>query len=324
MRFALIGAGRLGASLALALREAEAELTGFVCATDAGRARAEGVLRMRPALGLEELVATRPTHYILTVPDGVLANVAARLACLLPPASAPGTARATDTDGASAGHRAMSADGAANRGADRPFVIHTSGATSVSVLAGCEQKGAATLAFHPLQTFSEPVGGSKRFAGSAVAVTPSPEAADLQSRDEGFAIAHALEARPFLLPDDLRALYHAAATVASNYLVALEHCADTLFVLSGMPREESLSLFLPLARAALDNVSAQGPVAALTGPLSRGDESTISAHLTALEIHAPHLLPLYRQLGLQTLDLVRTRGEVHPDVITRLARLLGH
>jgi predicted short-subunit dehydrogenase-like oxidoreductase (DUF2520 family) len=318
MRFALIGAGRLGASLALALREAGAELAGFVCATDAGRIRAEGVLRMQPALGLDDLVATRPTHYILAVPDDVLPDVAAQLARLLPPVSDP------RPPGGSGIHGAARTGGAAACGADGPFVMHTSGATSVSVLAECEQKGATTLAFHPLQTFSESVGGSKRFASSAVAVTPSPQAADTQSRDEGFAIAQALGARPFLLPDDRRALYHAAATVASNYLVALEHCADALFVLSGMPRDESLSLFLPLAQAALDNVRAQGPVPALTGPLSRGDENTISAHLTALEIHAPHLLPFYRQLGIQTLDLVRARGEVHPDVITRLAHLLGH
>ena len=98
MRFALIGAGRLGASLALALREAGAELTGFVCATDAGRARAEGVLRMQPALGLDELVASRPTHYILAVPDGVLPAVAAELAALLPPSSAPSPAAGAGTD----------------------------------------------------------------------------------------------------------------------------------------------------------------------------------------------------------------------------------
>ncbi len=248
---------------------------------------------MQPALGLDELIATRPTHYILAVPDGVLPTSPPswRDSCS-PPASA--------------------------------FVMHTSGATSVSVLADCERKGAATLAFHPLQTFSEPIGGSRRFAGSAVAVTPSPGAVGPESRDEGFAMARGLGARPFLLPDDRRGLYHAAATVASNYLVTLEHCASTLFVLSGMPREEALSLFLPLAQAALENVRAQGPAAALTGPLSRGDESTVSAHLDALHDHAPHLLPLYQQLGIQTLDLVRARGEVHSEVITRLAHLLGH
>jgi predicted short-subunit dehydrogenase-like oxidoreductase (DUF2520 family) len=307
VRFALVGAGRLGASLALALRDAGAELTGFVCATDAGRARAEGVLRMRPALGLDELVATQPSHYILAVPDSVLPAVAAELAVQLPPRSAPSRAAGADADEAG-----------------RPLVMHTSGATSVSVLADCERKGAATLAFHPLQTFSEPVGGSRRFAGSAVAVTPSPRAVGPESRDEGFALARGLGAHPFLLPDDRRGLYHAAATMASNYLVTLEHCANTLFVLSGMPREEALSLFLPLAQAALENVRAQGPASALTGPLSRGDESTVSAHLDALHDHAPHLLPLYQQLGIQTLDLVRARGEVHPDVITRLAHLLDH
>lgn len=298
MRFALVGAGRLGASLALALQEAGAVLTGFVCTTDAGRHRAETVLNARPAASLGDLVAARPTHYILAVPDGALPGVAAELAAALP-------ARPTSPT-------------------RPPVVLHTSGATSVAVLTACGERGALTLAFHPLQTFSDPVTGSKRFAGSAVAVTPPPGSPGLQSVEEGFAIARGLGAHPFLLPDDRRAVYHAAATMASNYLVTLERCAEDLFVLAGMPRAKALSLFLPLAQAALDNVRTQGGVAALTGPLSRGDETTVSAHLQALEAFAPHLLPLYRQMGMQTLDLVSARGQVHPEVITRLAHLLGH
>ncbi len=287
----------------MALREAGAELTGFVCATEAGRARAEALLDMRSAVDVAQLVAARPTHYLLAVPDDVLPAVADELATLLP--SFPDVI-------------------AAREAVWPPLVLHTSGATSVSVLAACEEKGAATLAFHPLQTFSEPLSGSKRFAGAAVAVTPSPLASGTQALDRGFDLARGLGAHPFLLPDDRKTLYHAAATMASNYLVTLEHCAAELFVLAGMPADEALSLFLPLVRAALDNVASQGPTAALTGPLSRGDESTVSAHLDALRTHAPHLLPVYQQLGKQTLDLVRARGEVSPDVITRLARLLGH
>lgn len=253
---------------------------------------------MDPSPDLTTLVHTRPTHYVLAVPDAVLPAVADELASLL----------------ASAGEN----------GPARPFVLHTSGATSVDVLAGCAAKGALTLAFHPLQTFSDPVRGSRRFAGAAVAVTPSAVVDESRCLDEGFALAEGLGARPFHLPDDKKTLYHAAATMASNYLVTLEHCAQTLFVKSGMLQQEAPSLSFPLVQTALDNVRSQGPVTALTGPLSRGDESTISSHLQALAADAPDLLPLYRLMGSHTLDLVRARGEVDPQLIARMARLLAH
>ncbi len=191
-----------------------------------------------------------------------------------------------------------------------PVVAHTSGATSVAVLAPCEQAGAATLVFHPLQTFSEPITGSTRFPGTAIAITPSDARPDSPASTLGFALAHVLGARPFSLPDDKRSLYHAAATLACNYLVTLEHHSKRLFVQAGLPEDEALALFLPLVRATLDNVAAQGTVAALTGPLSRGDTQTIVNHLEALASDAPDLLPLYRALGRATLDLVEARGEV--------------
>ena len=202
------------------------------------------------------------------------------------------------------------------------MVAHTSGATSISVLSSCERAGATTLVFHPLQTFSDPLTGPSRFSGAAVAVTPDEDASASPAAAFGFALAELLGARPFLLPDDKRALYHAAATVACNYLVTLEHHASRLFALSGLPREESLSLFLPLVRATLDNVAAQGTVAALTGPLSRGDTATITGHLAALALDAPDLLPLYRALGRATLELVRSRGDISPAMVSELAEIL--
>ncbi len=303
VRFGIVGAGRLGTSLALALKAAGAELAGFVCATAAGAARAAAFLQTDPSRDLAHLVQRAPSHYFITVPDGTLPAVANTVAELL----------------AKRGPASRAADDMASP----PFVFHTSGATSAAVLLAVARTGAACAAFHPLQTFSEPLNGAARFMGAAVAVTPAPGAAGDAASVEGFALAQALGARPFLLPDDRRTLYHAAASVAANYLVTLEHCAQQLFVAAGMPADGALALFLPLVRAALDNVGAQGPVDALTGPLCRGDLPTISAHLEALAQLAPEYLPLYRRLGLYTLDLVRARGDVAPDVIDHLARLLS-
>ena len=294
MRFVVVGAGRLGASLALALRSHGSTLLGFTSHSPEGRAHAESWLGMPSFPGLAEVVGRDPDLYLLAVPDRALPTVAGELARLL------------DASGAT----------------HRPYVAHTSGATSADVLAPCEKAGAHTLVFHPLQTFSDPLTGAGRFEGTAIAVTPSDSQADSAAARLGFALARALGARPFLLPDDKRSLYHAAATMACNYLVTLEHQAARLFVTAGLPEEQALSLFLPLVEATLANVAAQGTVDALTGPLSRGDTGTVSRHLAALAVDAPGLLPLYRTLGLATLDMVRARGEVPRQVIETLADML--
>ncbi len=313
LRFAVIGAGRLGASLALALRRSGLALTGFVAASAAGRVRAEEYLAMPAALGIDDLVAVQPDLYFICVPDAAVAPVAAELgACLQAAASAAGVADpgdASPTPPPSAPYR--------------PVVAHTSGATSVSVLRSCERAGAAALVFHPLQTFPEPLTGASRFSGAGVALTPGAADPDAATAI-GMQFAASLGMRPFSLADEKRTLYHAAASVACNYLVTLEHVAGDLFVKAGLPEREALSLFLPLVTATLDGLAAGGPVEALTGPLSRGDLATIEAHLEALASDAPTALPLYRTLGLATLDLVTARGELTADAIARMKQLLAN
>ena len=207
--------------------------------------------------------------------------------------------------------------------ASPPFVAHTSGATSVTVLAPCEEAGAQTLVLHPLQTFPDPRMGADRFRGVAMAVTPGSDGPDSPAARFGFDLARTLGARPFFLPDDKRTLYHAAATLACNYFVTIEHEAERLFHQAGLPQDEALEMFLPLVKTTLENIFTQGTVRALTGPLSRGDLETVRAHLSALETEAPQTVPLYRALGLATLDILRLRGELDEKTISALAELLG-
>ena len=292
LRFAVIGAGRLGASLAIALRTQGLHLAGFTAHTPAGRARAETWLNAPASADVKDLVSLEPDLYLIAVPDSVLPSVAVQLGESM------------------AGHHPA------------PSVAHTSGATSVAVLRPCEKAGATTFVFHPLQTFSDPVSGSQRFAGTAIAVTPNSDGTDSPGAVLGFALADTLGARPFLLADGKRSLYHAAATLACNYLVTLVHHAQQLFAQTGLPSADVLPLFLPLVKATLENIEREGTVKALTGPLSRGDLRTVRGHLAALRKDAPHLLPLYRVLGSATLDIVRVRGEVEAAIIDELAELL--
>ena len=278
---------------------------GFTATTASGRARAREWLGSPASTSLADLVTLQPELYFVCVPDGAVADVAAELGGALA-ALRPGTALLGATPLCTG---------------LRPVVAHTSGATSVSVLSPCERAGAAALVFHPLQTFPEPLAGASRFAGAGVAITPGPAYADAAGT-MGMKIADLLGLRPFFLADDKRSLYHAAASVACNYLVTLEYLANDLFVKAGVPERVTLSLFLPLVRATLDNLASRGPVEALTGPLSRGDTGTIAAHLEALATQAPDALPVYRALGEATLELVTARNEVDARVVARMRELL--
>ncbi|MCX8033093.1 MAG: DUF2520 domain-containing protein [Thermoleophilia bacterium] len=296
LRFGVIGAGRLGASLALALTAKGSTLVGFTTRSSGGLERARALLGDKSCATIAQLAACSPDLYILAVPDEALPEATDKLALAL--AEQPARRERT------------------------VFVLHTSGATSVTILEPCQRMGATPLAFHPLQTFSDPSTGAGRFAGIAIAVTPLSGDHNSPAAQFGFALARLLEATPFFLPDDRRVLYHAAATLASNYLVALEHQARRLFVLSGFPEESALDMFLPLVKATLDNIERQGTVRALTGPLSRGDKETVLRHLETLRIQAPDLYQLYAVLGLAAMSIVRERREVPPDMVDALTALL--
>lgn len=158
------------------------------------------------------------------------------------------------------------------------FVGHCSGATTLEPLAGHE-----AFSLHPLMTVPE--GGAAPFAGAGCAIAGSTEPALRVA--EG--LATSLQMRPVEVADDDRAAYHAAASIAANFLVTLEGAAERLAATAGVPRE----LLVPLARAALENWAATGAAGALTGPVARGDEATIARQRAAVEERAPDLLDTF-------------------------------
>ena len=106
--------------------------------------------------------------------------------------------------------------------------------------------------------------------------------------------------RPFEIDDEGRAAYHAAASVASNFLVTLQAAAESIAASAGLEREEARELLLPLVRQTVRNVAELGPEAALTGPIARGDETTVEAQRAAVEQVAPELLGLFDELARRT------------------------
>src|SRR3954454_17263792 len=165
------------------------------------------------------------------------------------------------------------------------YVGHTSGATPLSAL---EAAGAQVFGLHPLQTITAD-GAELRGCGAAVAGS-SPEALELART-----LAVRLGMTPFEVRDDQRAAYHAAASIASNYLVTLEWMGETLSAGAGVAAPLG-----PLVRTTVENWIASGPHAALTGPVARGDEDTVAAQREAVAALAPELVDAFDALTERT------------------------
>jgi predicted short-subunit dehydrogenase-like oxidoreductase (DUF2520 family) len=207
----------------------------------------------------------------------------------------------------------------ATAGGFRPgqWAVHLSGSLGLDALAGATALGAEPLSLHPLQTFPTVEGGVERLPGSAVAVTAASE----HGYATGEALAREVGGRPFRLADAVKPLYHAAAVFCSNYLVAVEGLAESLFRLAGL--DDPLPLFAPLARAALDSALEVGPAAALTGPAARGDAGTVARNLRALAEHAPEAIPPYVALARAAADLAGQAGALDAERRAALERELA-
>jgi predicted short-subunit dehydrogenase-like oxidoreductase (DUF2520 family) len=162
-----------------------------------------------------------------------------------------------------------------------PWVAHVSGATRLSALEPHTRR----FSVHPLQTFTR-ARGPEQLDGAYAAVTAESE----EARAVAVALAETLGLRPFRLADEDRALYHAGAAVASNFLVTLRRVAGQLVEDAGAP-PEALDL---LMRRTIENGFE------LTGPIARGDRVTVDAHVRAIRARRPEYEPLYRALAEAT------------------------
>jgi predicted short-subunit dehydrogenase-like oxidoreductase (DUF2520 family) len=192
-----------------------------------------------------------------------------------------------------------------------PAVGHCSGATDLAGLAPHE-----AFSLHPLMTVTA-AGG--RFAGAGAAIAGStPRARSLAAE-----LANALQMRAVQISDGDRAAYHAAASIASNFLITLEAAAERLANSAGADR----ALLVPLVRAAVENWATLGPERALTGPVARGDELTVARQRSAIAERAADLLPLFDTLvdatralaGRQATASERPAGVAPTDVTGRQA-----
>jgi predicted short-subunit dehydrogenase-like oxidoreductase (DUF2520 family) len=282
--FSIVGAGRLGTVLGAALVR-RGWTAAAIVDTDAEAAQESRRIigRGKAAAGLGG--TARPGDVvIIAVPDDAVGRVAA------------GMAR---SGGTWAGR----------------FVFHTSGLLPARVLEPLRKRGACVASVHPIQSFPRKDAPASIFTGITWGVEGDPAA--VAAAEE---MVRNLRGNILLLSEKDKPLYHAACSLASNALIALEWTASRMLGAAGIGEEAAAGMLFPLVQGTLQNVNNFGLEKALTGPILRGDVATVRKHLAALR-DDPDARGVYLVMGRQILRLAE-KGGLPAGRVRALKRLL--
>lgn len=283
MRIGVIGAGRVGAVLGAALRRAGHQVIAVSAVSDVSRLRAEALLPGVPIVDVDQ-VSNGADLVLVAVPDDALPALLTGLVAA--GAVAPGQ-----------------------------FWVHPSGRHGIAVLDVVTHVGALPIAIHPVMTFTGTSVDLARLDGCPFGVT-APDA--LRSAAEALVIE--MGGEPVWVPEEHRALYHAALAYGSNYLITLVAQAIDLLRAAGI--DDPQRLIAPLLSASLDNALRHGD-RALTGPVMRGDAGSVAAHIAVIEQASPEAAAGYRALARLTADRAVAAGLLAPIDAERLLAVLA-
>jgi predicted short-subunit dehydrogenase-like oxidoreductase (DUF2520 family) len=283
----IIGTGRLGTALAIALAREGYSIAALVARHRESAKRAARLLDgSTRVMAVKELADLPPSKLLLiATPDDQIASVAKTLAKLPHELGRPAT------------------------------VLHTSGALSSTVLAPLRDNGWSTGSLHPLASISEPKAGAQLLRGAFWCVEGDQRAVRL-----GRMIVRDLDGKSFSISSEKKPLYHAAAVMVSGNVTALFDVALEMLGECGLTRRQAQNALLPLLASAVRNLEKLDPSRALTGTFARGDVETVKRHLEVLK-NNPAALEIYRWLGLRSLELSGPR--LDPAVVKRIKRLIG-
>lgn len=280
----LVGTGAVARALGRALHAGGAPVAAVSGRSpDAARRVAASIAPAVRAVPLPELPGLT-SHIIVATSDAAIPAVAAVLA----------------------------AAGLARGGA----VLHTCGGCPPEALAALKSAGAACGVFHPLQTIVTDADPVTLFRGITCVV-----AGDRPTVEWGIELARCVGATAVSIAADRLPSYHAGAVLASNAVVALVDAAVALLQGAGFGAAAALHALEPLTRAAVDNVFRLGPERALTGPVARGDVTTVARHLAALNGAPEHVDALYRAVSRHLAEIAG-RGAIDGRTVMALAAAL--
>ena len=263
----IVGAGRVGRALGRRLHELGWHVGGVATrSVSTARAAVRAIGAGQPLdAATHELLNSRVV--LISTPDGAIESVAKNLAQL--------------------GGKEWSGK----------VVLHTSGSLDSSVLQPLADLSAGTGSMHPMQTFSNQ--NVPDLAKCIFGIDGSPSALQVARK-----MIHQMGGVAVRLSGANKAAYHAAGSFACVYVLALMESATRLLMTQGFKRRQAMRALLPLTRQTLDNFERVGPLSAWTGPLSRGDFSTVERHVKALAEIEPEYLEAYKTLSLLTAEVL--------------------
>jgi len=282
---AIIGTGKVGSALGILLQQKGYTVAAVASLNQESAEQLASQLNC-PVLSNQE-TAARAELIFITTPDRSIAPVAAEIA---------------------------------GAGVLRPgqVVAHTSGAHPAAELKGVRETGALAVSIHPLQSFAEVKSAMENLPGSYFALEGDERALPLAQQ-----VVEDLEGKWFTISAADKPIYHAAACIASNYLVSLMHFATGLYAKFGLGPREAFEALYPLVQGTVANITKVGPTQALTGPVARGDVPTIAGHLKAFEEMDLQLQDLYCMLGQYTIKVALEKGSINAQQGEELKQVLN-
>lgn len=284
MKIGFIGAGKVGTSLGIFFKNNGLSLSGYFSRSDFSSQNAADLTESCSFPDIPELLKVSSLVFITTGDDQIssVINQIAQTSLLT----------------------------------ENHTLIHTSGALSTDLFDPIKATGCGLCSLHPIMSFSDITNA---------ALNLNKTMFTLEGNGKGLAdVKKILEntGNPyFIINKEHKVLYHAAACILSNYLVTLMDSGFGLLKATGIAEDQITKAFMPLITATLGNIENAGTVNALTGPLVRGDENTITAHVEAIKTQTPEFSTLYQTMGLSTIDMIKDKridAEKHIQLKNRL------
>ncbi|WP_330997949.1 Rossmann-like and DUF2520 domain-containing protein [Pectinatus sottacetonis] len=284
IKIGFIGAGKVGTTLGLYFQKHALPLAGYYSRSQHSRCNAAAITASAHFSSIKPLVSVCDVIFI-TTPDNVLPDIDNELPCLVP--------------------------------VKNKTWLHTSGAHSSSILAQIAAHGGNIGSIHPLQSFGEPHTSAKQLEKTFFTIEGMPEAITVLTE-----IMHFTNGTYCTIPAANKALYHAGASILSNYLTTLINFGIECLQTAGINKKTLLNAVLPLITGTLANIKEESPVNALTGPIVRNDINTITAHINAINASIPDKNNFYQCLALETISMIEGKRLTHVQA-DKLRKLFG-
>ena len=266
----VIGPGRLGGALALALSRSGSNISQIVYRSRSGAKELASKLVPPPSVvSVGNIVDVKSSLVLITVPDDEILNTVVAVS---------------------------------NSLANVRAVFHTSGSLSSEILAPFRSRRCSVASLHPLASISNWTEGIERFKNAYFCLEGDSQAVRI-----GKKLVSQLGGHSFTIASEFKPLYHAAALTAAGHVTALFDIAIEFMVKAGVKRSQARKMLQPLLFSVAQNLANQDTPAALTGTYARADESTMRRHLSALRENAnKDETAIYIDLALRSIDLAES------------------